>query len=393
MLSAMTVLAGCRMPEAPETERSGPAIHFIAFSDASTRTTFGDPDGTTYRSYWTGEETVGVSLNYGDPDPVGITVNDTHTVAEFDYEPAAEAESYTFFVVTPASALKAPSRSRGALTLTVPAAQKPLATSVDEAAQVFYAQTPELAEKPSSVNVRFDHLTAYGKITLRNVQGTPVRLTLVADQPWAGTCYVSLAEGAVSVKDGSHALTLDLGNYTVADGNLNDVWFACFPANLSGKPLTVVLETADGMVWKRTVPALGEAMDFTSGRIIRFSVNMASASGSQAGSAPDVLNYDVYGAYIPGHPLLYDASADQLSREYDEDGTVTFSMLDPEQDAFIEFSGIPEQAAFGDGFTLTVRYQAKAVEGFEAAFEVTVVKEEGARLWLSDGENGFIVKR
>ena len=379
--------------EAPEAERSGPAVHFIASSDALTRTAFGEPDGTTYRSFWSGEETVGISLNYGDQENVGVTVNDAHTVAEFDYEPAAAAESYTFFVVTPASALKAPSRSRGALTVTVPAVQTPLAGSVDEAAQVFYAKTPELAEKPSTVNVRFDHLTAYGKITLRNVPGTPVRLTLVADRPWAGTCYVSMADGTLSAKEGSHSLTLDLENYAVTGGNLDDVWFACLPANLSGRPLTVVLETADGTVWKRTVPALGEAMDFTSGKIIRFSVNMAQAAEIPVASTSDVLDYDVYGAYIPGNPLLYDASADQLSREYGEDGTVTFSLLDPGQDAFVEFSGIPQQAAYGDSFTLTVLYRAKGTADFDASYDVTVVKEEGARLWLSDGENGFIVKR
>jgi hypothetical protein len=379
--------------EAPEVPENGPAIHFIASSDALTRTVFGEKDGTTYRAFWSGGETVAISLNYEEAEKVGITVNDARNIAEFDYTPAATSGPYTFFVVTPASALNAPSKSRGALTLTVPAAQKPLAGSVDEAAQIFYAKTDELPEKPASVNVQFNHLTAYGRLTLKNVKGTPVRLTLVADQPWAGTCYVSLSDGTVSAKEGSHTLTLDLANCPVSGGNLNDIWFACLPTDLAGKPLTVLLETADGTTRKRTIPSLGTAVRFTSGNIIHFSVDMASAEQASAVPAPDVLNYEEYGAYIPGNPLLYDPETDQLSREYTDDGTVTFSLLDPVQDAFVEFSGIPAEAAFGDAFTLTVRHHGKVGVAYDATFDVCVVKEEGARLWLSDGTNGFIVKR
>ena len=187
-------------------------------------------------------------------------------------------------------------------------------------------------------------------------------------------------------------MTIDLENLTVTGGNLEDIWFACLPANLAGKPLTVLLETAEGNTYKRTIPQLGEGMNFISGRIIRFSVDMASAEQNQTPGMADVLNYDAYGAYIPGNPLIYDAS-DQLSREYNEDQTVTFSILNPDQDASVEFSGIPEAAAYLDAFTLGVRYMAKDEVTYEASFDVTVVKEEGARLWLSDGTNGFIVKR
>jgi len=335
---------------------------------------------------------VAISLNYDEQEKVGIVVNEAHTVAEFRYVPA-ESASYTFFVVTPASALETPSPSREALRIAVPATQKPLAGSVDEAAQIFWAKTETATQKPSSVDVRFNHLSAYGKLTLKHVTGTPVRLTLVADRAIAGTCYVAQGNGAVSTRDGSKSLYLDLANLTVSGGNLEDIWFACLPANLAGKPLTVVLETAEGKSYKRTIPALGEAMNFVSGRIAKFSVDMVSAEQGEAAAAADVLNHDIYGAYIPGNPLLYDAATDQLSREYDEDGTVTFAVLDPVQDSFLMFSRIPALATYQDAFTLTVQYRSKGNEDFEASYDVVVVKEEGAKLWLSDGTNGFIVKR
>ena len=392
MLSFLAVAAGCRMQEEAEVENSGPAVRFVARTDALTRTVFGEPDGKTYPTYWSGDETVGISLNYDWAEEVGVTVNEFRTVAEFSYVPEESATSYTFFVVSPASALEMSSQSREALRIAVPAVQKPLPGSVDEGAQVFYAKTSTYTEKPASVDVRFNHLTAYGKLTLKNVTGTPVRLTLVSDQALSGSCYVALAGGTVSTREGAHSLTIDLENLTVTGGNLEDIWFACLPANLAGKPLTVLLETAEGNTYKRTIPQLGEGMNFVSGRIIRFSVDMTSAEQNQTPGMADVLNYDAYGAYIPGNPLIYDAS-DQLSREYNEDQTVTFSILNPDQDASVEFSGIPEAAAYLDAFTLGVRYMAKDEVTYEASFDVTVVKEEGARLWLSDGTNGFIVKR
>ena len=393
MLSVLAVTVGCRMQEEVEVEKSGSAVSFVARTDALTRTVFGEPDGTRYPTYWSGDETVGISLNYDWTEEVGIKVNEAHTVAEFSYVPEESATSYTFFVVTPASALETPSQSRKALRIAVPAVQKPLSGSVDEGAQVFYAKTSTYTEKPASVDVRFNHLTAYGKLTLKNVTGTPVRLTLVSDQALSGSCYVAVEDGAVSTREGAHSLTLALENLTVTGGNLEDIWFACLPANLAGTPLTVLLETAEGNTYKRIIPQLGEGMNFISGRIIRFSVDMASAEQNQTPAAADVLNYDAYGAYISGNPLIYDGATDQLSREYNEDQTVTFSILNPDQDASVEFSGIPEAAAYLDTFTLVVRYMAKDEVTYEASFDVVVVKEEKARLWLSDGTNGFIVKR
>ena len=394
ILSAMAVMTGCRMEEeAPEMKNNGPEIRFVARTDALTRTVFGEPEGTTYPTYWTGNETVGISLNYEWAEEVDITVNESRTAAEFNYVPEALASSYTFFVVTPASALEKPSKSRKALRIAVPAVQKPLPGSVDEGAQVFYANTSTFKEKPTSVDVRFNHLTAYGKLTLKNVTGTPVRLTLISDQALSGSCYVALDGGAVSTRDGAHTLTIDLENLAVSGGNLNDIWFACLPANLAGTPLTVLLETKEGNTYKRTIPQLGEAMNFVSGRIVRFSVNMAAAEETQTAGAPDVLNYEAYGAYIPGNPLIYDAALDQLSREYNDDQTVTFTILNPYQEASVEFSGIPEQAAYLDAFTLGVQYCSREEVTYKASFDVVVMKEEGARLWLSDGTNGFIVKR
>ena len=91
MLSFLAVAAGCRMQEEAEVEKSGPAVRFVARTDALTRTVFGEPDGKTYPTYWSGDETVGISLNYDWAEEVDITVNESRTRAEFSYAPEGTA--------------------------------------------------------------------------------------------------------------------------------------------------------------------------------------------------------------------------------------------------------------------------------------------------------------
>jgi len=107
----------------------------------------------------------------------------------------------------------------------------------------------------------------------------------------------------------------------------------------------------------------------------------------------DVLRYDQYGAYIQGNPLIYSPTSDQLSREYQEDGTVLFTILDPANESYVEFSGIPSAASYLDTFTLGMKYKSKLVTVLDFSYDVMVVREDAAVLWLSDGTNGFIVKR
>ena len=106
-----------------------------------------------------------------------------------------------------------------------------------------------------------------------------------------------------------------------------------------------------------------------------------------------ILNYETYGAYFTDNPLIYSATSDQLSREYLSDGTVTFTIVDAANEAYVEFSGIPANAAYLDSFNLKLIYRVQLVNKIESTFPVTVVKEDGAKLWLTDGTNAFIVKR
>ena len=105
-----------------------------------------------------------------------------------------------------------------------------------------------------------------------------------------------------------------------------------------------------------------------------------------------ILEQDIYGAYLSSGNKLYGAGS-QLSREYINDGTVTFAILTPTIAEVVEFNGIPVDPAKGDTFTLNYN----VISGRNASdtdYNVTVVKVDGPKVWLSAGSGiGFIVKK
>ena len=105
-----------------------------------------------------------------------------------------------------------------------------------------------------------------------------------------------------------------------------------------------------------------------------------------------ILEREEYGAYLYGGNRVFGA-CDQLSREYPGDGTVIFAILTPSVYEVAEFNGIPVSPAKGDTFMLNYNLITGSTQS-DRAFEVTVVKVDGPKVWLTTGAGeGFIVKK
>lgn len=116
-------------------------------------------------------------------------------------------------------------------------------------------------------------------------------------------------------------------------------------------------------------------------------------AGNPDPDSDPILQYDVFGAYLTVDKTLYEPGESQLSREY-LDESVTFAIIYPSGNSVLEFSGIPQAAAKGEAFDLTLVSISGRKRTALGTFRVTVVKEDGPCLWLSDFiGNGFIVKR
>ena len=270
---AATAFVGCvREPEMLPTAEEHP-IHFVAQS-IETRTAFSEPTGNSYPTLWTANDTkVKVSLNMKQNKDATVTPSPDFTTASFSAS-FRDTTTYTFYAVSPASAFLNASETAGGelryrLGVTVPTSQTPSATSVDEAAQILVAQssTTTGATPPETVSFDFHHWTSYGKMSLTNLNlngATIEAVDLTAEEDWAYRWYFYFSDGATEVNSGAKTITVNTSS-------ASDIWFACAPVDLTGKKLTVTVKTDQGTFTKKvTIPG-----KFESGKIYRFSVNMA----------------------------------------------------------------------------------------------------------------------
>ena len=290
VLTALALFTACRQTEQEMPETLQKTIRFEAGA-ADSRTAFSDPEEGVYQTLWTGNDrAVLLSLNYGEAKSAAVSPAQDGKTASFeaDIDATGLASPYTFYAVSPASAARAISPSRKAWSVSIAADQKPLSGSVDEAAQLLVAQSAASTVLPDAVSLHFRHLTAYGRLTLKNLplgDASVSKVELTCGTPFVGEWYWH-EDGTMEANGASSTLSLD----TDASG---DLWFACAPVDVSGARFRVSVYTSEGVLVKEiTFP---EGRKFISGRVARFSVDMAGV--------------ELQGGGNDGFSLVTDASA------------------------------------------------------------------------------------
>ena len=254
----------------------------------STRAQFGEAEDGVRPTLWSENDTeVKLSLNYGSALAAGVTPSQDFTSATFSANVNFSGVSgpYTFYAVSPSASAKALSPSREAWKVNIPCEQTPTAMSPDENAIIIAASSEEFSssQNVSDVDLYFYHLTAYGRVSLKNFTPTSgetleaVELTFT--EPLVGDWYWKCTEEA-----GGHEL-IDYGTsstVTIHTSSASDIWFGCAPVDVSGAILVVRAFTSEGVYEKMT--QLPANRKLNAGRVAVFSVNMNGAGFTAAGS-------------------------------------------------------------------------------------------------------------
>lgn len=252
-----------------------PATHTVLFSalpspeTPATRSAFAGHEDGRYPTRWTSRDTaVAVSLNYGTPAAVRPVRDADGRSAEFAYTFEGKASSYAFQALSPASAVLAMSASRKAWQLRIPAVQTPSATSPDEAAQLLSARTAASETLPQRLELYFDHVTAYGRLTLKHLPEDAAieAVTLSCSVPLAGEWYLSPETGILEPKDASSTIILKTSR-------ADSLWFACAPGDVSGQTLKVIVTTDKG-VYEKAI-RFHRSRTFLAGGVSAFSVDFS----------------------------------------------------------------------------------------------------------------------
>ena len=276
LILLLLLAVSCQIRRENEAPEPGRTTVFHA-GEIPTKTHFGEPSGGVYPTLWSSEgDKVAVSLNYGSPAEAAVTASADGKKADFIADLPDGTAPYVFRAVYPSSAIRSMSASRQAWSIMIPSVQTPLPTSPDEAAQLLSATSASFPERPEDVTLQFRHVTAYGRISFKNLElgeASVQKVELTATVPLCGDWYYD--GESLSAAAGSSTLTL----ITSATEN---IWFASAPAALGGETLSVTIYTDKGNLSKEIqVPA---NYNLTAGHIAAMSIDFAGITfaGSDA---------------------------------------------------------------------------------------------------------------
>ena len=118
-------------------------------------------------------------------------------------------------------------------------------------------------------------------------------------------------------------------------------------------------------------------------------------TGTDNPTAVDPLTeIDEYGCHLEGAEWTYAPGSDQLFRSYDENGALTFTLLNPSARKQLVVSGFDPSLVQGQEAEVTVQYRVGKEVLLVKSFRLFVVREDGPKVWLSAGKGrGIILKK
>ncbi len=238
------------------------------------RTHFGNLNEGKYPTLWDATDKVKASLNMTSAkNSTETTIADDGTTASFKLSLNESTAPYTIYAISPANVASSISSEYCNWTITIPDSQEPSATSCDPAAQVVVGQTEALETLPSSVDMKFEHLTAYAKINFTNValgEAKVNSVTITADQYIAGKHYYQVADyDSYTAGQLRKANSGAVKSITITTSELNNVWVALAPVAVS--ELTFTINTDKGTITKEVT---GLNKEFKRGVVATFNVDM-----------------------------------------------------------------------------------------------------------------------
>ena len=230
------------------------------------RTSFGEPDGNSYPTEWSGDEKIKYSLNFDSAKDVTPVFADDMTSASAELELTDdESGAYTIYAISPADACLSNSATYKNWNISIPTTQTPSEISCDPAAQILYAVSNTSDVLDASYSLAFKHVTAYGKMTLKNLalNGAAISsISITSDADIAGRHYFYTEDAHTAVNSGAKSIT-------ITTDTAENIWFACAPVAFTELKVTV---TTDKGIFTKTISA---SKTFKSGKIAVFSIDMS----------------------------------------------------------------------------------------------------------------------
>lgn len=256
-VAAILAITSCAKENTNDNLDNKNAIRFVADQEI-TRTHFGEKNQDKYPTYWTGNESVTVALNYNQSANDIVSVSADFKSASFSAVLSDDKSgSYSFCAVAPSSSFKDMSVSNKRIMIDVPSEQVPLEGSCDEAAQVIAAYSEHENAFPSEVALNFKHLTAYGLLSINNLEAGAVvsSIKLTSSISISSRAYWFPETGDLQPHPSKSVSYINLTTNIV-----ENIWFAIVPVDLSNTTMNIDVTTDKGVYSKSVIFPSGRTL-------------------------------------------------------------------------------------------------------------------------------------
>ena len=276
------------------------------FADfAETRTSFGEKDAKGYPSSWSGNEKVAFSLNEAacvsaNATTSGATANfkieltDDGTTEGAIYAFSPEG-TYTSTTGISTAGFTGVAANYDNAYVWIPTEQTPLANSCDEGAHLIAATCKYENGIPTSAQLQFAPVAAFGKMAITNFTGTIESVTITASEAIAGNAYYYYTGEKVGTMVPRNSGTSQSIKLNATNIQNNVFWFGCTPADLSGGSLKVVITDNGGDTYTKNIDLTDATLNFKQGRVANFSVSFSGIAKDEIISGislPWIENFD-----------------------------------------------------------------------------------------------------
>ena len=291
--TAMMLLAAAAMALTPACTKAennfvksekGSVLHVTA-DHAATRSVFGDKTSGAWTARWTTSKQVTFFANDTTTAMAATPVlKDGGASAAFDLEMDGIAASGTLYAFSPkgiysyVEAERVPGftgfvKSSDAIYLHIPSAQTPLAGSPDESAM---AITASASYSTGGAHMSFEHIPAYGRMTVANFSGTVKSVQLQFPQNVAGgSCKYFYLTGELT---GTSEKTITLDPANVQGGVY---WFALAPTDGDSGEMKIIVTDSDDKTYTKKVDLSAKALPFKQGQVSAFTANLSGISADE----------------------------------------------------------------------------------------------------------------
>ncbi|MBR6054746.1 MAG: BACON domain-containing protein [Bacteroidales bacterium] len=301
-LTAALMLLSCAREQEFAPEETPIQTQTITFNadQIDTKTAFGAINSdNTYPIFWQSGDEVAISHNWSDSfteTHYQATISEEGKKASFAGDFSLADGTNTFIVVSPFASAKSQSKTNNRVLVEWPSSQSPILasegrpSSPDPAAQILCARNDyaSKAEVPSSMEMSFNHLSAYLRMRFTNVNlttpssgnATVLSVSLsTEDTQLAGRFQYYFVDDSDYKHFGNNSEAFNIVTASVSSfSEGQDIWIGIRPVPLSGKKLIFTISTDKGTLTKEVTLPSNNKYNLSCGSVATFSVNMSGIS-------------------------------------------------------------------------------------------------------------------